>query len=131
MLDKKIKAIRAKSTTNRQIPIYRSTVRRTEGQKFFQISLILSVLVVGALTISSVRAESVAATDQGITIAQAAPSGQGKRPPREAFEACANVAPQSACAFPGRDGETVQGKCMSPEANVALACVPGNPPKKG
>ncbi|MEP3330813.1 hypothetical protein [Sedimentitalea sp.] len=115
MLLEKFKAIRAK----------------TAGKRFYQVSLILSVVILGALNISSVHAENLAAPDQGIKIAQSAPSGQSKRPPREALEACANVKPQSACEFSGRNGEAVQGKCMSSEANVPLACVPVNPPKKG
>ncbi|QCO54522.1 hypothetical protein EOK75_00990 [Pseudorhodobacter turbinis] len=131
MLLEKFKAIRAKSAANRKIPIYRSSVPKTEGKKFYQLSLILSVVVISALAISSVHAENLDVTDKGFTIAQSAPSGQSKRPPREALEACANVNPQSACEFSGRNGEAVQGKCMSPEANVPLACVPANPPKKG
>ena len=131
MLLEKFKATRAKSAAKRKIPIYKSSVPKIEGKKFYQISLILSVVVIGALAISSAHAENLAVTDQGFTIAQSAQPGQSKRPPREALEACANVKPQSACEFSGRNGEAIQGKCMSPEANVPLACVPANSPKKG
>ncbi|WP_299567961.1 hypothetical protein [uncultured Sulfitobacter sp.] len=131
MLFEKFKAIRAKSAANRKIPIYKSSVPKTEGKRLYQVSLILSVVILGALTISSVHAENLAAPDQGIKITQSAPSGQSKRPPREALEACANVKPQSACEFSGRSGEAVQGKCMSPDANAPFACVPATPPKKG
>lgn len=131
MLLEKFKAIRAKTAANRKMPIYKSSISKTERKRFYQVSLILTVVILGALTISSVHAENLAVPDQGIKIAQSAPSGQSKRPPREALEACANVKPQSACEFSGRNGEAVQGKCMSPEANVPLACVPATPPKKG
>ncbi len=135
MLNEKLKAIRAQSAVNRKIPIYRSSVPRIRGNQNILLATTFAVVVVGALNISAVRAESVSATsEQGFSVAQAAPAGQGNRagrPPREALAACANVEPQSACTFNNREGEAVQGKCMSPKADVPLACVPANPPRNG
>lgn len=135
MLAEKLRAIRAQSAATRKISIYRSTVPRTQGNQNTILVLTFAAVVLGALNVSAVRAESVsAASEQSFSVAQSAPAGQvnrASRPPREALEACANVDPQSACSFNNRDGETVQGKCMSPKADVPLACVPANPPKNG
>ena len=135
MLNEKLRAIRAQSAANRKIPIYRSSVPRIRGNQNILLATTFAVVILGALNISAVRAESVsAASEQSFSVAQSVPAGQGSqasRPPRRALEACANVDPQSACSFNGRDGEPVQGKCMSPKADVPLSCVPVNPPKNG
>ena len=135
MFIEKLRAIRAQSAANRKIPIFRSSVPRIRGRRKILIATTFVAVILGALNISTVRAESVsAASEQSFFIAQSAPAGHGNqagRPPREALEACANVKPQSACSFNGRDGATVKGKCMSPKADVPLACAPANPPKNG
>tara|TARA_R110002049_G_scaffold12206_1_gene55000 strand:+ start:3233 stop:3640 length:408 start_codon:yes stop_codon:yes gene_type:complete len=131
----KLRAIRAQSAANRKIPIYRSSVPRIRGNQNIVLATTFAVVILGALNISAVRAESLAAPlDQSFSVAQSTPVGQGDRagrPPREAIEACANVDPQSLCSFNGRDGEAVQGECLSPKADVPLACVPSNPPQNG
>jgi len=134
MFIEKIREIRATSAVNRKIPIYRSSVPRIKGNQGAMLAITFAAVVLGALNISAARAEVVSEADQGLTYAQSAPSGQGERggrPPREALEACANVEPQSACEFSGRDGKSVQGTCMSPKSGVPLACVPANMPKQG
>tara|TARA_R110000824_G_scaffold189187_1_gene370606 strand:- start:52 stop:459 length:408 start_codon:yes stop_codon:yes gene_type:complete len=135
MFAEKIRAIRAQFAANRKILIYRSTVPRIRGNQNILLATTFAVVILGALNISAVRAESASATSaQSFSVAQSAPAGQGNRagrPPREALDACANVDPQSACSFNNREGETVQGRCMSPKADVPLACVPANPPKNG
>lgn len=135
MFVEKLRAIRVQSAANRKVPIYKSSVPRLRGNQNIIIATTFAAIILGVLNISAVRAESVsAASEQSFSIAQSAPAGQGNqagRPPREALEACANVEPRSACSFNGRDGATVQGKCMSPKADVPLACVPANPPKNG
>lgn len=135
MFNEKLKAIRAQSAANLKIPIYRSSVPRIRGNQNILLATTFAVVILGALNISAVRADSVSDTsEQGFSVAQAAPAGQGSRagrPPREALEACANVKPQSACSFSSREGETVEGKCMSPKADVPLACVPANAPRNG
>ena len=130
----KLRAMRAQSAANRKIPIYRSTVPRINGNQNIILAITLTVVLLGALNISDVRAESLSTVDQGTVYAQSASSGKGERgdrPPREALEACGNVKPKSACEFSGRDGNIVQGTCMSPKADGPLSCVPANMPKKG
>ncbi|KIN70988.1 hypothetical protein Z945_3453 [Sulfitobacter noctilucae] len=135
MFVEKLRAIRAQSAANRKTPIYRSTVPRIRGNQYIIIATTFAAVILGALNISALRADSVSDTSgQSFSVAQAAPAGQGNRagrPPREALEACANVEPQSACSFNNREGDTVQGKCMSPKADVPLACAPANAPKNG
>lgn len=48
-------------------------------------------------------------------------------PPREALEACRSQRAGAACAFPGREGERVTGRCESPPG-LPLACRPDHPP---
>lgn len=130
----KLRAQREQAAAQRKIPLYRPTVPRIKGNQSIILAITFAAVVLGALNISAVRAESASATDQGTVYAQFAPSGQGERagrPPREAIEACENVEPQSVCEFSGRDGGTVRGTCMSPKADVPLACAPANMPKKG
>ncbi|KIN71260.1 hypothetical protein [Sulfitobacter guttiformis] len=135
MFVEKLRAICAQPAVNRKIPIYRSSVPRTQGNQKIVLATTFTVVILGALNISAVRAESLAAPlGKSFLLAQSTPVGQSDRagrPPREAIEACANVDPQSLCSFNGRSGETVQGKCMSTKADVPLACVPANPPKNG
>ncbi|TDE36588.1 hypothetical protein [Antarcticimicrobium sediminis] len=134
MFIEKFRSIRAQSAANRKIPIYRSTAPRIKGNKNALLVLTLGAIFIGVLNISGVRAEGDSAVDQGIMLAQSAPSEQGargNRPPREALDACKSAKSQSACSFKDRDGGAVQGKCMSPKSDVPLACVPADGPKKG
>ncbi len=48
-------------------------------------------------------------------------------PPREALEACRSQRAGATCAFPGREGERVAGRCASP-SGLPLACRPDHPP---
>ncbi|KIG19296.1 hypothetical protein DB30_03852 [Enhygromyxa salina] len=61
------------------------------------------------------------------------PGGSGgdhpPRPPREAVEACVDKASGDACSFEGREGETVDGSCFTPEDDKPLACRPEQPPR--
>jgi len=130
----KFRARRAQSAAQRKIPLYRPTVPRIKGNQSVILAITLAAVLLGALNISTVRAESMPVTDQGIVYAQAAPSGKGARadrPPREAISACENAQPKAACEFSGRDGNAVQGTCMSPKSDVPLACAPASMPKKG
>jgi len=134
MFTEKLRAYRAQSAAKRKIPVYRSTMPRFKGNQNAILTVTFVVVLLGIANISSVRAESMANEDLGTTYAQSAPSGQGAqpgRPPREAIDACSNVKPQSACAFPARDGDTIQGTCLSPKGDGPLACVPANMVKKG
>lgn len=125
---------RARAAAERRIPLYRSSVPRRKASQDKFLALTLGVILTGALVISGAHAEGATLNSEpAVTLAQSAPSGKGDRPgkpPREALEACANAKAHSACSFSTREGETVKGKCMSPEANVPLACTPANM-KKG
>ncbi len=115
MFVEKFRSIRAQSAANRKIPVYRSIVPRIKGNQNALLALTFGVILIGALNISAVRAESVAAADQGITIAQSAPSGQGEcagRPPREALEACATAKAQSAVALSFRVRIVSSARCL-------------------
>ncbi|WP_405402560.1 hypothetical protein [Paracoccus sp. Ld10] len=135
MFVEKLRAIRAQSAAARKIPACKSTVPGLRGNQNTILALTFATVVLGALNVSAAYAETVAApSEQGFSVAQSAPAGQGNRaarPPREALEACADADPQAACSFNGRDGQAVQGKCTSPKADVPLACGPANPPKNG
>jgi hypothetical protein len=134
MFVQKFRALRARSAANRKMPVYRSTVPRIKSSQDAFLALTFGVVLIGALNVSAVRADSVIAANQDYTIAQSAPSGKGEgsgRPPREALEACSKAKVNSSCSFDGRNGEAVKGKCLSPKADVPLACVPENMPKKG
>lgn len=57
--------------------------------------------------------------------------GERRGPPAEAFEACANLNVGDACSVSGRNGETLEGECVTPreEGDEALVCAPaGGPP---
>ncbi len=49
--------------------------------------------------------------------------GGGRRPPREALEACKNKSSRDTCSFTGR-GENLSGICFSPDSSKPLACRP-------
>ena len=133
MFVQKYRALRAQAAANRKMPVYRSTVPHVKANQNAFLALTFGVVLIGALNVSAVRAESETTANQSYTIAQSSTDkGEGKgRPPREAMEACTNAKAQSACSFSGRGGETVKGKCLSPKADVPMACVPENMPKKG
>ncbi|PRQ09667.1 hypothetical protein [Enhygromyxa salina] len=69
-----------------------------------------------------------------LTLLANAPGGSDgdhpPRPPREAVEACADRASGDACSFEGREGETVNGSCFTPDADKPLACRPDHPPPR-
>lgn len=52
------------------------------------------------------------------------------RPPREALEACEEMEAGDACAFQGRNDETVEGTCFTPGDDKPLACRPSDPPPR-
>lgn len=134
MFFEKLKAMRAEAAADRKIPIYRSTVPRIKGNQNAILALTLGVVLLGALNISAARAEIITLDDPTVTIAQSSKPPQGggaNRPPREALDACADATAKAACSFSGRGGEAVKGTCMSPKADVPLACVPANQPTKG
>ncbi|KZZ28458.1 hypothetical protein A3753_12500 [Sulfitobacter sp. HI0082] len=134
MFMNKLRARREQAAARRKIPMYRPTVPHIKGNQSLMLVITFAAVVLGALNISAVRTESASAEGQGTDYAQAAPSSKGERggrPPQEAVEACENAKPQSACEFPSREGDAVQGNCMSPKADVPLACAPANMPKKG
>ncbi|MEH6830204.1 MAG: hypothetical protein V7661_05120 [Sulfitobacter sp.] len=134
MFIEKIRAIRAESVANRKIPIYRSTVPRIKGNHNAVLVVTCAAIVLGALNISAARADIVTVDEPTIFLAQSSKPQKGggeNRPPREAMEACADAKVKQACSFNGRGGEVVKGTCLSPKADVPLACVPANQPKKG
>ncbi len=51
---------------------------------------------------------------------------QGTRqgPPQEALDACATSAQGAACSFTGRNGNTIDGSCVTPPNTSELACAP-------
>ncbi|MCA9682046.1 MAG: hypothetical protein KC457_07600 [Myxococcales bacterium] len=60
-------------------------------------------------------------------------NGQGKGPghrppPPEALEACVDMEAGEACAFIGREGDTIEGTCFTPSQDKPLACRPSQPP---
>ena len=50
------------------------------------------------------------------------------RPPPEAIQACEGMDSGEACAFTGRQGETLSGTCFTPASDKPLACRPDNAP---
>ncbi len=130
----KFRARRDQAAAQRKIPMYRPTVPRIKGNQSVILVITFAAVVLGALNVTAVRAETVSTAGPGTEYAQSTQSGKGERggrPPREAVEACANAKPKEACEFPSRDGDAVQGTCMSPKADVPLACAPTKMPKKG
>ncbi|MEM7099099.1 MAG: hypothetical protein AAF541_12635 [Pseudomonadota bacterium] len=54
-----------------------------------------------------------------------------RRPPPEAFEACANQAAEAACEIKGRRGETLTGSCfVPPHDDSVLVCRPDHHDKR-
>ncbi|GAB4418578.1 MAG: glycosyltransferase family 39 protein [Anaerolineales bacterium] len=51
------------------------------------------------------------------------PPAQRQAPP-QALEACENLSPGDACSFTLRDGNTIQGTCITPPNTSDLACAP-------
>lgn len=130
--DKRIFAA-PKRLSDRVIPVYRSSIPRAQPRQKTIARIILTALLMSFVGISVSHAQVSAPTSEPVTIlAQGAPSGAGERrgpPPREALDACAKKSANAACRFAGPNGQKIQGTCMSPQANVPLACAPANPPK--
>ena len=61
-------------------------------------------------------------------LAQSGPGG--KRPPREAMDACEGKASGAACSFESREGN-ISGTCRAPDNNAPAACVPRGAGPKG
>lgn len=55
------------------------------------------------------------------------------KPPKQAFEVCADKSEGDACEFPGRNDETVEGECAQLPHFEKLACKPDKmpPPPRG
>ncbi|WP_086930271.1 hypothetical protein [Agarilytica rhodophyticola] len=54
-----------------------------------------------------------------------------RKPPLEAFEACANLSEEQACSFVGRRDNTVEGTCIVlPFDEEAMVCKPAHRRKK-
>jgi len=51
---------------------------------------------------------------------------QGRSGPVEALAPCENLSPGDACSFNLRDGNTIDGSCITPPNTDQLACVPQN-----
>jgi hypothetical protein len=58
--------------------------------------------------------------------ASGGPEGHGHHhgPPPEAIDACKGKAADADCSFTGHHGDSVSGKCWSPDASKPLACKP-------
>lgn len=87
------------------------------------MALTLAVLPIHALESAD------AASAQVLHLAQAKP--EGKRPPREAMQACEGQSSGDACSFDLRDGTAVKGTCRTPDEKVPAACVPANAHPEG
>jgi 4-amino-4-deoxy-L-arabinose transferase-like glycosyltransferase len=55
-----------------------------------------------------------------------AQGGQGLRqgPPQEALDACANSTQGTSCSFTGKNGNTINGSCVTPPNSNELVCAP-------
>jgi 4-amino-4-deoxy-L-arabinose transferase-like glycosyltransferase len=55
-----------------------------------------------------------------------AQGGQGLRqgPPQEALDACSNSIQGASCSFTGKNGNTINGSCITPPNSNELACAP-------
>lgn len=58
---------------------------------------------------------------------QQKPPHPPRKPPQEAFDACANLRQGDACSITLRD-QTIAGTCEAPPETTALACRPSKPP---
>jgi hypothetical protein len=73
-------------------------------------------LAAGCVDDSSAQTEAASTVGSG--------SGHMCKPPQEAFDACANLTADAACAF-DIDGHHVDGTCRTgPDGNGPLACAP-------
>ena len=125
------------------VAVYYSSVPRLRpATRTIAILLMLATLatVLGSLLGQSrAHAEpALSSSDRAMMVLaqQSAPKGPGGspgggRPPREAMDACAKQASGSTCGFAGRDGQQITGICGAPEANLPLACMPADMPKRG
>ena len=59
--------------------------------------------------------------EPSLYLAQSGPGG--KRPPREAMDACEGKTSGAACSFESREGG-VTGTCRTPDGDAPAACVP-------
>ena len=58
---------------------------------------------------------------------QQRPPGPPRKPPQEAFDACAKLTQGAACSITLRD-RTIEGTCEAFPETTALACRPSKPP---
>jgi len=50
--------------------------------------------------------------------------GTRQGPPRQALDACASSSEGTACSFTGKNGDTINGSCVTPPNSSQLACAP-------
>jgi len=83
--------------------------------------LMLSLFAAGCI------GDAAATTEAEVTAATAG-SGDQRRPPKEAVDACATSATDATCAF-DIDSHHITGACKhGPDGGGPLACVPDRPP---
>jgi len=66
--------------------------------------------------------------EPSLYLAQSGPGG--KRPPREAMDACEGKTSGAACSFDAREGN-ISGTCRAPDDTAPAACVPKDVGSKG
>ena len=75
-------------------------------------------------------AEGSGASEAPVLAQWRPPRGPGGRPPREAVEACTNVARDVACSFDTPRGDTVSGTCRAmpneTRSDATAVCVPAD-----
>ena len=114
-----------------------SSVKIKTAQFMAVIAGSVMALTLAVVPIHALEATGAAQGDasaQILQLAQAKPSGKqanpsGKRPPREAVEACEGRVAGDACSFELPDGKTEAGTCRAPDAKAPAACAPAKAPK--
>lgn len=74
---------------------------------------------------SSTQVPASTNTDQGNTQNNNGRNGNGHHePPQVAIDACSTSQLNDACSFTGRNSNTVNGSCQTPQSSTQLVCVP-------
>lgn len=114
------------------------TTKTTKTTPLIQSLTVVGLTVLSLLAMApglSAQQQRGGGADQPPPGRQQGEQGRGKRPPREAIEACAQKQAGDACQFQGRRGEQLKGKCWAPSKQHVLACLPEGhrppPPRDG
>jgi hypothetical protein len=125
--------LQSPTAITRSIPADRLRAPRMKQHHKIIATIMVKALMMGFAGISIVQtASGASAAEPTIILAQNGPAktnDQQGRPPREALEACSSKAKNDGCSFSGRDSQTVEGVCSSPDDKAPLACMPAGGPK--